>query len=94
MRQHIPIIIITIVAAVLILANLGNQYLWQDEAETAMLAKNILRFGYPKAWDEMNLVNPAIRTGYGENHAWLYHPWVQFYIAALSFLLFGTSTLA
>ncbi|MGB2631124.1 MAG: glycosyltransferase family 39 protein [Candidatus Omnitrophota bacterium] len=94
MKQHISIVIIAITAAVLILANLGNQYLWQDEAETAMLAKNTLRFGYPKAWDGMNLVNPAIRTGYGENHAWLYHPWVQFYIAALSFFLFGTSTLA
>ena len=41
MKQHIGIILITIVAAVLIFANLGNQYLWQDEAETAMLGRQI-----------------------------------------------------
>ncbi|MFQ5952857.1 MAG: glycosyltransferase family 39 protein [Candidatus Omnitrophota bacterium] len=94
MRKHIPIIILLIITAVLIFTNLGNQYLWQDEAETAVLAKNILEYGYPRALDGGNLVNPAIRTGFGEGHAWLYHPWIQFYITAFSFRMFGAGTFA
>ena len=94
MKKHIPIIIITVIAAILIFANLGNQYLWQDEAETATLGKNILEYGYPRAFDGKNLVNPVIRTGFGENYAWLYHPWGQFYITALSFSVLGVGTFA
>ncbi|MGB2661903.1 MAG: glycosyltransferase family 39 protein, partial [Candidatus Omnitrophota bacterium] len=94
MKKHIPIIIITFATAILIFVNLGNQFLWQDEAETAQLGKNILEYGYPKAFDGKNLVNPTIRTGFGENYAWKYHPWGQFYITALSFLFLGASTFA
>lgn len=96
MRKHIPIIIIMVVAAVLLFANLGNQYLWQDEAETAILSENTLEYGYPRAFDGRNYVNPRIMEfygiGMGKNYVWLYHPWIQFYITALSFLLFGVST--
>ncbi|MEA3489887.1 MAG: glycosyltransferase family 39 protein [Candidatus Omnitrophota bacterium] len=96
MKKHFPIIILTIIAAVLIFANLGNQYLWQDEAETAVLAKNTLKYGFPRAYDGKNFVNPRLQTyygmGFGKNHEWLYHPWVQFYVTAFSFLLFGEST--
>jgi len=96
MRNHIPIIILVITAAVLIFANLGNQYLWQDEAETAVLARNTLKYGFPRAYDGKNYVNPRTITlygvGFGEDHAWLYHPWGQFYMTALSFKLFGEST--
>ena len=45
--------------AALLLANLGNGCLWQDEAETAVLGKNILRFGYPRAFDGVNRLNPS-----------------------------------
>ena len=96
MKNHIPIIILIAVAAALLFANLGNQYLWQDEAETAVLAKNTLKYGFPRAYDGKNYVNPRTITlygvGFGEDHAWLYHPWGQFYITALSFLLFGATT--
>ena len=36
-----------VAASVLLLANLGNQYLWQDEAETALVAKTVLSHGIP-----------------------------------------------
>ncbi len=93
MKKRLPIILLLMTAAVLMFANLGNQYLWQDEAETAVLGNNVMKFGYPRALDGENLVNPSIRTGLGEGYAWLYHPWGQFYIAAFSFLLFGATTL-
>ena len=96
MSKHVPILIILAVCSVLLFANLGNQYLWQDEAETAVLAKNTLQFGFPKAFDGKNTVNPRIgeyySVGFGDNYTWLYHPWIQFYITAFSFFLFGAST--
>lgn len=96
MKTHIPVFVITAVVAILIFANLGNQYLWQDEAETALLAKNILKYGFPRAFDGKNFVNPRIvlfhDIGFGENYGWRYHPWAQFYVTAFSFLLLGMST--
>lgn len=94
MKKHLPIILILIAVSFLLFLNLSNQYLWQDEAETAQLAKNTLKFGFPTAYDGKNLVNPVIRTGYGPNYGWRYHPWGQFYLTAGSFLLFGINTFA
>ncbi len=84
------LVLLLLVAAVLLLAGLGNGRLWQDEAETAVLAKNILRFGYPRAFDGVNRLNPGLPLG--PNYAWTYHPWGSLYTAALSFLLFGINT--
>lgn len=80
------------VGAVLLLANLGNGRLWQDEAETAVLGRNILRFGYPRAFDGVNLVNPTLPTQ--EDYAWTYHSWLPMYLAAGSFSLFGADTVS
>ncbi|MBD3379559.1 MAG: phospholipid carrier-dependent glycosyltransferase [Candidatus Omnitrophica bacterium] len=93
-NKYIVLFGILALGGVLLFSNLGDQYLWQDEAETAQLAKNTLKFGFPRAWDGTNLVNPRIRTGYGPDHGWRYHPWGQFYLAAASFYFLGTSTFA
>jgi 4-amino-4-deoxy-L-arabinose transferase-like glycosyltransferase len=90
--KRISLIVLLALSAALLLTGIGNQYLWQDEAETAMLANNVLKYGYPKAYDGTNLITPRIRTGYGPGHSWLYHPWMQFYITAASFKLFGANT--
>lgn len=92
MKKHLPITIILIIASFLVFFNLSNQYLWQDEAETALLGRSILNVGYPKAFDGKNLLNPTIRTGFSEDYGWRYHPWGQFYITAVSFAIFGEST--
>ena len=82
-----------VAAALLWLPNLPSSgLLWEDEAETAVLAKNTLTFGYPKAFDGVNRVNPALAVGPGG--AWTYHTWLQFYLAAAAFWLFGTTTTA
>jgi hypothetical protein len=44
------------VAALLMLRGLGDKYLWQDEAQTAVLAQRMLRFGRPLAYDGVNLI--------------------------------------
>ncbi len=79
-------------AAALLLSQLGNGRLWQDEAETAVLGRNTLRYGYPRAFDGVNHLNPALPTGRG--YAWTYHSWLPMYMAAGSFWLLGPSTLA
>lgn len=45
-----------IVASILLFWGLGEKYLWQDEANTAVLATRILRFGRPLAYDGVNLL--------------------------------------
>ena len=80
-------------AGLLLLPNLTSSgLLWQDEAETAVLAQNTLRFGYPRVSDGMNRINPALVTGPGD--CWAYHPWLQFYMTAVAFWLFGPTTWA
>jgi hypothetical protein len=88
------LIVVLIVAGGLLFANLGNAYLWQDEAETAMLAKNLLAKGYPSAWDGKNLVTQNAGLDSNESHVWTWSPWLQFYVAAFSFMLFGVETYA
>ncbi len=78
-------------AAVLLLTNLGNGLLWQDEAETALLARNVLSFGYPRAFDGRNYIE-LVSHGYGPGEAWLYSPWLPFYVLAGVFALLGEST--
>lgn len=79
--------------AVILFANLGNIYLWQDEAETAVLARNTLEFGVPRAFDGTNLItniyeDPCMYRG------WKYAAWLQFYLVALCFRLIRESTFA
>jgi len=96
MTHNTILLTLLLLAGILLFTNLGNQYLWQDEAETACLAKNTLKYGFPRAFDGENTVNPRIgehsHVGFGKDFAWLYHPWMQFYITAGSFFLFGIST--
>ncbi|KKU75713.1 MAG: hypothetical protein UY01_C0006G0042 [Candidatus Nomurabacteria bacterium GW2011_GWB1_47_6] len=65
--------------------------LWGDEAETALFARNILRYGVPKGWDGVNIMginNAAVLDKHLLNHS---SPWGQYYLVAASFALFGES---
>src|SRR5260221_5169480 len=44
-------------AAVLLFWNLTDTYLWQDEANTAVMAVRLLRYGRPLAYDGRNLLS-------------------------------------
>jgi hypothetical protein len=48
--------IVGVLAAFLLLYGLADKYLWQDEAQTAVLGARMLRFGRPLAYDGRNLV--------------------------------------
>ncbi len=90
-RMDFVIRILLAIAGVLLLANLQNGYLWQDEAETALLARNTLRFGYPRAVDGRNVIEIPSH-GYGPGESWIYSPWLPFYLLAGVFALLGEST--
>ena len=94
MRREVDWVIVALlaVAAVFLLASLHNGLLWQDEAETALLARNTLRFGYPRAFDGRNLIDIAPPYHHGLGFAWVYSPWLPYYLLAAVFALLGEST--
>lgn len=90
--QYLSLAAIAVFASFLLLSNLDNQYLWQDEAETALVGRTILSHGYPIATDGRNSFSQDIAGDEGKFEAWRLHPWLQFYIVAGSFALLGPST--
>ncbi|MFH1995476.1 MAG: tetratricopeptide repeat protein [Candidatus Omnitrophota bacterium] len=85
---------ILIAASVLIFSGLGSQYLWQDEAETALLGVNILKFGLPVASDGEKIISQEWQEEFGDDHLWRWTPWIDKYLAAASMYCFGTNTFA
>lgn len=83
---------ITALAALLLLWNLGGRCLWQDEAETALLGRNILHYGKPVASDGINVVSQEAGHEFGADHVWRWSPWVQLYLAAAGLKVAGDST--
>src|SRR5208337_2638718 len=45
-----------IISAGLLCCNLGARYLWQDEADTAVLGQRMMSYGRPVAYDGRNLL--------------------------------------
>jgi hypothetical protein len=91
---HWPAALIAVLSAVLIFTNLGGDYLWEDEGDTAALAVNILKFGVPKAWDGQAFLDSDHGARLNSNLVMVTHPWVQYYLTAGSFIVFGQNTFA
>src|ERR1700730_15172165 len=77
----------------LLFCRLDAHLLWGDEAETALLAKNTARFGIPKTTDLVNHIT-VLGNLRDENaaHVWTWAPWLQEYLVAGMYLLFGATT--
>ena len=89
-----PIVIIVAVGAFLLLFGLDNRPFWQDEAETAGLAKNVLKYGVPRAYDGVNIISQEAGKEYDQNFLWRWSPWLQIYVVAAAFRLGGLTTYA
>jgi hypothetical protein len=84
---------VLLVAAVLLFTRLDDRYLWQDEAETALLAQSVLREGVPTAFDGRNLISQEGGQEFAPpDYVWSWTPWLQHYVAAGSFALLGPDT--
>ncbi|MBC7261939.1 MAG: hypothetical protein H5T63_07975, partial [Chloroflexi bacterium] len=85
-----------VIAGLLLFCRLDDMYLWQDEAETAIIARNFLTFGLPLATDGRNLVQQtdAASVSFRVNYVWIFHSWLQFALTALAFAFLGTTTFA
>lgn len=82
-------------AAFLCLWQLDDRRLWGDEAETAVLAVNVVRFGLPVTVDGRNeITNLPDRQDANDDHLWTWSPWLDEYIAAASIRALGPTTLA
>src|SRR5947199_8361544 len=91
LRRHLPFVVVAVLAAGLIFANLGSDYLWEDEGDTAALASNILKFGVPKAWDGAAFLDSDHCARLNRNLVMVTHPWVMSYLTAPSCLTHGQS---
>jgi hypothetical protein len=86
-------VVVFIFTLFLLFYRLDNRPLWGDEAETALLARNILHFGVPKTIDGINHITLAGNFR-DENaaHVWTWSPWLQNYLVAGMYAVFGVST--
>ncbi len=74
--------------------NLDGRLFWADEAETALLAKNMLKFGVPKVDDGAVHISLHGDNIDARNGIWTWSPWLPDYVTAASFAVFGTTTWA
>ena len=90
-REPLLLVLLTLL---LLLPGLGSSPLWQDEAETALLARSVSQYGYPQASDGRNVITQNQELEFGEDGVWTWSPWAQFYLAAASFALLGESAVS
>src|SRR5205823_11628458 len=61
-------------------------------SDTAALASNILKFGVPKAWDGGAFLDSDHGARLNRDLVMVTHPWIQYYLTAAAFLVFGENT--
>jgi 4-amino-4-deoxy-L-arabinose transferase-like glycosyltransferase len=83
---------VAIVGAVLLFANLGDRALWEDEALTALLARQVLEQGRPIFDLEGNVpTDRADRADFDSDGLFIWNTWLPYYLVAGSFGVFGES---
>ncbi len=98
--------LLVLVAATFLLTRLGQRYLWQDEAQTALIARTVLEHGVPLGSDGRNFFSQELGAEYGGlcpatlpgatplGCLWRWHTWLPFYVTAGFFRVLGATTLA
>ena len=91
-KEFIFLFVIACGSLILLLANLGNHYLWCDEAQTACISKTVLTSGLPRGYDGKNFFSMEQGADFGHGYVWRWHSWLQFYVLAGFYKVFGVST--
>jgi Dolichyl-phosphate-mannose-protein mannosyltransferase len=84
--------LVLVIIAALVLVRLGQRLLWQDEAQTALLARTVVDGGLPRGFDGRNYLSQELGAEYGEGYLWRWHTWLPFYVVAASFRVLGEGT--
>jgi len=79
-------------ASFLLFYGLDSRLLWQDEAQTALVAKTILAKGVPMITDGVNSFSQEFGAEAGPDGIYKWHPWLPFYMTAASYKLLGINT--
>jgi 4-amino-4-deoxy-L-arabinose transferase-like glycosyltransferase len=92
--RNLVLITVIAVAALLCGIGIGKNPFWDDEAETALVARGIVEYGSRSAWTGENVV--AFRGGFDlDDHlVQVSVPPLQYYLTAASFLVFGEGTVS
>ncbi len=90
MERGLPFFLL-ILLALFLFANLDDYLLWQDEANAALLGRNILTYGVPRVFDGKNLL-VFIHSDVDESLLWRLWGWLPLYLNALTHQVFGVST--
>ena len=83
------------VVGALLLIRLGEREFWSDEGVSALLARNILKYGLPRVDDGRNVVSflgPGVDSN--ADGLWTWSPWLDPYLMASSFAAFGETLFA
>lgn len=91
-NEILIVLALTATAALIAGYSLGQNYLWQDEAQTALLARTVLANGVPTGLDGENHLSQELGAEYGPGYVWCWHTWLPFYALAAFFAVFGEST--
>jgi hypothetical protein len=91
-RDYLLLGIALALAAVLAFAGLTNHPFWDDEANTAIIGRNLLKTGHFSAWDGVNVLGYRLGAELDENLNNIYAPPLQHFIAAAGIWLFGETT--
>lgn len=86
------IILIILISGYLSIQGLDNNYFWDDEAATAIFARNLIRFGELTGWDGRNLFSFRGGLILDQNFINKFDSPLQFVVTALSFEIIGEST--
>ena len=77
------------VAGVLALTGITANKLWDDEANTAIFAQNLLETGQLSAWNGTNLIGYRDGAELDENLVNVFMPPLQYWLAAVGITFFG-----
>ena len=88
------IVLIAALSLPLFVYGIGNTYLWQDEAQTALLGRSVLRHGVPMVGTGTDSLSAHTGEDAGLNGIYFQISWLQAYVVAASFRLFGESSWA
>jgi hypothetical protein len=89
-ERSFPVLLL-ILASLFLFTNLDDYLLWQDEANAALLGRNVLTYGVPRVFDGNNLLL-FIHSDVDESLIWRLWGWLPLYTNALTYQVFGIST--